>query len=124
MTMDAHLKIVRKTGSSKNKKQHPIQCEYIHVKVNDGQLMVYYTASIHRELRNQFVSARNGNLQWLTKAFVRSVTKIELHDVVSSRIFLDKFWGNCQWEQTKQAVITLEETTEEYMVEVIAESHY
>jgi hypothetical protein len=29
MTQDAHLKIIRKTGSSKNKKQHAVGCEYI-----------------------------------------------------------------------------------------------
>jgi hypothetical protein len=40
MTQDAHLKTVRKTGSSKNMEQHPIGCEYIHIKVNDGQLTV------------------------------------------------------------------------------------
>jgi len=31
MTKDAHLKIVRKTGSSKNTKQHAIGCKYIHI---------------------------------------------------------------------------------------------
>jgi hypothetical protein len=37
MTQDAHLKKVRKTGSSKNKKQHAMGCESI---VNDGQLKI------------------------------------------------------------------------------------
>jgi len=36
MTQDAHLKIVRKTGSSRNKKQHVVGCEYIHIKANAG----------------------------------------------------------------------------------------
>jgi len=40
MTQDAHLNIVHITGSSKNKKQHAIGCEYIHIKVNDTQLSV------------------------------------------------------------------------------------
>jgi hypothetical protein len=40
MTQDAHLKTVGKTGSSKNMEQHPIGCEYIHIKVIDGQLTV------------------------------------------------------------------------------------
>ena len=40
MTQDVHLKIVRKTGSSNNKKQHAIGCEYIHIKVNHGQRIV------------------------------------------------------------------------------------
>jgi hypothetical protein len=38
MTQDAYLKIIHKTGISKNKKQHTIGCEYIHIAVNDGQL--------------------------------------------------------------------------------------
>jgi hypothetical protein len=38
MTQDAHLKIVSKTESSMNKKQHAIGCEYIHLTVYDGQL--------------------------------------------------------------------------------------
>jgi hypothetical protein len=40
MTQDAHLKIVRKTGSSKNKKQHAVGCESIHVEAMGGQLTV------------------------------------------------------------------------------------
>jgi len=31
MTEDAHLKIIRKTGSCKNKKHHAIGCKYIHI---------------------------------------------------------------------------------------------
>jgi len=38
MTQDAHLKMVRKTGSSKNKKQHAVGCEYIFIVANGGQL--------------------------------------------------------------------------------------
>jgi len=38
MAQDAHLKIVRKPGSSKNKKQHVIRSELIHINVDDGQL--------------------------------------------------------------------------------------
>jgi hypothetical protein len=40
MTQDTHLKIVRQTGSSKNKKQHAVRCEYIHIEANSGQLTV------------------------------------------------------------------------------------
>jgi len=39
-TQDVHLKIIRKTGSSNNNKQHAIGCEYIHIKVYDGQLTI------------------------------------------------------------------------------------
>jgi hypothetical protein len=38
MTQDAHLKIVRKTGSSKNMKQHAVGCMYILIMANGGQL--------------------------------------------------------------------------------------
>jgi hypothetical protein len=37
MTQDAHLKIVRKTGSRRNKKQHVVGCEYIHIDAIGGQ---------------------------------------------------------------------------------------
>jgi hypothetical protein len=40
MTQDAHLKVVRKTGSSKNKKQHAIGCEYIYSVVNRHRINV------------------------------------------------------------------------------------
>jgi hypothetical protein len=40
MTQDAHTKKVSKTGSSKNKKQHAIGFESIHICVNDGQLKI------------------------------------------------------------------------------------
>jgi len=38
LTQDAHLKIVRKTGSSKIKKQHAVGCRYILIVANGGQL--------------------------------------------------------------------------------------
>jgi len=37
---DAHVKIVCKTGSSKNANQHAVGCEYIHNEVNGCQLTV------------------------------------------------------------------------------------
>jgi len=40
MTQDAHLQIVRTTGTSKNMMQHAIRCESIHIDVEDGQLTV------------------------------------------------------------------------------------
>jgi hypothetical protein len=40
MTPDAHLKVVWKTSSSQNKKQHAVGCEYIHIKANSGQFTV------------------------------------------------------------------------------------
>ena len=40
MTQDAHLKIVRKTGSRRNNKQHAVEGEYIHIAAIGGQLTV------------------------------------------------------------------------------------
>jgi hypothetical protein len=40
MTQNVHLKMVHKTGSSKNKKQHAVGCEYIHIEANDSQLTI------------------------------------------------------------------------------------
>jgi len=123
MTQDAHSKIVRKTGCRKNQKQHGVQCEYIYMEANCGQLTVSRTAGVPRKLRNEFIAARNGKSPWSTKAFIHTVRKIEHHDVVSSGIFADEFPDKhpCVW--TKQALITLEEAMEEYMVEVTAEFH-
>jgi hypothetical protein len=38
MTQDAHFKNVRKTGSSKNKKEHAVGCEYIHIEANGSHI--------------------------------------------------------------------------------------
>jgi len=40
MTQDAHFKILRKTGSRKNMKQHAVGCQYIHIEAKDSQLTV------------------------------------------------------------------------------------
>jgi len=40
MSQDAHLKIVRKTGSRRNKQQHAVECDYIHIDAIGGQLTV------------------------------------------------------------------------------------
>jgi len=39
MTQDAHLKIVCKTGSSTNKTQHTIVCEYVYILVYSHKLI-------------------------------------------------------------------------------------
>jgi len=91
MTQDEYLKIVHKTGSSKNKKQHPIECQYIHVEVNSRQLAIYHTAGIRSELRNQFIAARNGRHPWSIEAYFHAVCETEHHHAVSSRIFADAF---------------------------------
>jgi len=51
------------------------------------------------------------------------VREIEHHDIVSSGIFADEFPDKRPREWTKQALITLEEATEAYMVEVTAQFH-
>jgi len=60
LTQEAHLNKVCKTGSSKNRKQHAIRCESIHICVDDGQLRMACTAGVRRELRDQFIASRNG----------------------------------------------------------------
>ena len=39
MTLDTHLRIIRKTGCSMNKKQHTIGGEYVHIMVDGRQLI-------------------------------------------------------------------------------------
>jgi hypothetical protein len=56
-----------------------------------------------RELRNEIIAAHNGNLSWLTEAFVRTVYEIEYHDVVSSAILTEEFPDKHPHEWTKQA---------------------
>ena len=86
-------------------------------------MTVSRTADVRRELRNKFIPARNGKPPWSTTAFVHTVRKIEHHDVVSSGIFADEFPDKRPREWTKQAVITLEEAMEAYMVELTVEFH-
>jgi len=124
MTQDAHLKIVCKAASGKNKKQHAVGCEYILVVANSTELTEWCTADVRRELRNEFIAALNGKPPWSTKAFVCTVCEIEHHDVVSSGIFADEFPDKSPREWTKLALITLEEATEAYMVEVTAKFHH
>jgi hypothetical protein len=78
---------------------------------------------VRRELRNEFIAARNGKSPWSTKEFIGKVCKIEHHNVVSSGIFADEFPDKHPHEWTKQALFTLVEATEAYMVEVTAEFH-
>jgi len=123
MTQDAHLEIVRKSGSSTNKKQHAVECEYVCTLVKGRQLTVYRVAGVRRELHDQFIAARNRKPPWSTNALVCTVCEIEHHDFVSSGIFADEFREKDTWEWTKQVLFTLEEATDACMVEVIAASH-
>ena len=58
------------------------------------------------------------------KPCVRTVRKIEYYDVISSGIFADKLRHIGPREWAKQAVLTLEEATELYIIMVIAESFF
>jgi hypothetical protein len=91
MTQNAHWKIVHKTGSRKNQKQHVLGCECNLIKATGGQWIVECGARVHRVLRNKFIAARNGKPPWLAKALVRTVHEIEHHDIVSSGILADEF---------------------------------
>ena len=75
------------------------------------------------ELGDHFIAACNGKPLRSTKAFVRTVRDIEHHVVVSCGIFTDEFDAKRLLEWTKQALKTLEEVTESYMVEVTADPH-
>jgi len=78
---------------------------------------------VHRDLHNKFTAARNAKPPGSTKVYVRTVREIEHHDVVSSGIFVDEFPDKHPHEWTKLTLITSEEATDAYMVEVTAKFH-
>jgi hypothetical protein len=112
MTKDADLKIVRKTEYSTYMKQHAVGSEYLYTAVNGKQFTVKQMASVRREPCNQVIAARNGLHLWSRMAFVQTVCKIELHDVVSSGIFADEFPRKHSQEWTIKALVTLPQATE------------
>jgi len=123
MTLDAQLKSVHKNGSSKNKEHQAIGCKCRHIEVHSCQLMIYHTAGVRREVRDQFIAAHNWKPPWSSNAFVRIFHKIKHHDVVSSGMFAVELSDKNPWQWTEQALTTLADATEAYMVEVIAESN-
>jgi hypothetical protein len=124
MTQDEHFKMVHETRSSKIKKQHAIRCESIHICVDNGQLRIYRTAGVCRELCDQCIASRNGKPPFWTKAFVCTVREIEHYDVISSGSFAEELHDTRLREWPKQALKTLEMATELYMVEVLPGSHF
>jgi len=78
---------------------------------------------VRHELRDQFIATHYGKPPWSPQEFVRTVRTINHYDVVSFAIFSDKFPDKHPHEWTKGGLITLEEATEAYIVEVIAVSH-
>jgi hypothetical protein len=112
VTQDAHVKIFPKTRSWKNKKQHAVRCNYVHIEVNGSKSTVQHTVGVLREQYNQFIADRKGKPSWSTKAVVHIVRKIDHQDVISSGILTDEFPDKHPCEGTKQGSFFLEETTE------------
>jgi len=124
MTLDAHLKIVHRTRGSRNMMQHAIGCGELQMEVGGSHPTIECTAGIRRERHDQFIATTNGKSPWSTKPNVCTVRKIKYHEGVSTGIFTHKFRDKCPWAWAKQAVKTLEEAAESYMVEVIADAHF
>jgi len=61
-----------------------------------------------------------GNLNVRPLYLLVQVHRIEHHDVVSSGIIADEIWDKHPREWKKQALISLEEAKEAYMLKVIA----
>jgi len=123
ITQDANVKMVYPTVSNKNQKQHSIWCEVIHIKLDGGQLTLYYTAVVCRGLCNQCIATHNSHPPSSSKACVRTVHEFEAHNAVSIGISLEWFCHKHPREWTKQAKNLSEDATEAYMVEVNAISH-
>jgi len=121
-TLDAQFTIVPETRSRMHKKQHAIGCKCSRIKVYRRHHMISHAAGVHSKLRDKLVAVRNWKPPWLTKAFVTTVSKIEHHNDISSGIFRDKYSDKDPQGWTKQALTSLEDSTEGYIVEVIAES--
>jgi len=123
LTLDAMLKIDLKTGSSQNRKQHSARCMCSWIEVHGRQQMIYHSARVRRELCEQFIATPNGKPPWSTKAFARTVREIENHDNVSYGIFADECNDKNPCEWTKLSLTTLDDATQAYMAEAIAESN-
>ena len=72
-------------------------------------------------MHDQLIAARNGNPPWSKKPVLWKVVDIAHHDVVSAGTVAHEFGDKHPWEWTKKDSTTLEDATEAYMVEVIAE---
>jgi hypothetical protein len=82
--------------------QHAMGCQSIQIDVDQSQLTIERGAGVHTELHDPYIAACNRNRPWSTKAFVRTVCKIQHHDVVSPGIFAAKFRDKPDLEWTKQ----------------------
>jgi hypothetical protein len=120
MTQDAIFKNVRQTGRSNDRKQQTCGCASHKIDIQGGQLTIKFTAGVYRELHDKFIATLNGKPPWSWKALIRTVHTTKHDDIVMAVIFVDGFRDNHLQEWTTQALKTLEEATESYMVEVIA----
>ena len=84
--------------------------------------MIYHTAGVHRAPRDQYLAADDWKSPASTMAFFSTAGEIEHDDVVSAMIFADNFGDMHPLECTKQALTTLLDALEVYIVGVIAES--
>ena len=123
MTSDELIKIICKSGLSKNMKQRAIRCDYIHIEVNSRQLTIYHTMCICGKLHNQLITACHRKPPWLTKALIPTIRKIKHHVVVSARMFADDYRDKHPRECTKHTLVTWEVAVEANMVQVVAKSH-
>ena len=78
---------------------------------------------VRRELRYKFIAALHGKPPWLSKAFGNTAWEIQHDDAFGSGNFVYEFLDTHPREWTRQGLITLCKTAEEYMVEVLAKSH-
>lgn len=120
ITQNRPWKIVHKTGSGKIKKHYAVGCKYMHIGVNGSQLTIQCTAGVRLHLRARCIPAKNWKPQWSTTAFVHTICEIKHHGVVSFGTFADELRDKHPSQWTKQNIITWEEPTEAYMVEVMA----
>jgi len=104
-------------------KQHVIRPEYIYIEVDSDQLTMKCPDSVCKEILDQFIAACNVNASWWTKAVVLKVCEIKHHDNVSWGIFTYKFSDMHPQEWTNKALDTLDDSTEMYVVEIIAKYH-
>jgi hypothetical protein len=123
MTRDAKARIVSKTGSSTNKKDNAVGCEYIHSMLNSRELTVYHSAGVRREPRDQFTAACYRKCPWSINEFICTVRDIIHHDDVSCGIIEQELRDNHPQGWSKQDIITFDEATEEYIIEGTAASH-
>jgi len=70
--------------------QHAFECEYTHIKVDSGQLILQNAPIQRRALDDQVIAAHYGKPPVYRKVFDFTGSNIKQHDVVSSAIFTEK----------------------------------